>query len=278
MIRQALFRNDLSMQETGLYPAVTASIGGKQRRLTLARQWRRAIENGEIDRATPVHYEPGPGQGRLIEAKDCPELAALLDEIKGPVAAPLPPPADDLAPPRFDETQAELLARLEAEVAAAPPAQRFGPLTTGPALDIRPDDMVPGRSAPRPQDLSGVQWALKALGNYAKFGGRARRSEYWYFQLFVTLPLLILMVIFIATDSASLFAVSFLVSLLLVIPGIAVTVRRVHDRGLSGWYVPACALATLIPIVGVLILIGFFVLLALPGVPRANQYGADPKG
>lgn len=70
-----------------------------------------------------------------------------------------------------------------------------------------------------------------------------------------------------------------------LIPSLAVTVRRLHDRNMTGWYlvglIVAVVVLSMIPLIGpilVLVLeIGYIVVLALPGTPGANKYGADPK-
>ncbi|MBB1645380.1 DUF805 domain-containing protein [Sphingobacterium sp. UME9] len=104
--------------------------------------------------------------------------------------------------------------------------------------------------------------------NYANFEGRARRKEYWMFFL---ANLIISAVFGILGQIASLFTyVSGLVSLALLIPGIAVTVRRLHDTNKSGWFI----LVALIPFIGWIYLL---YLLVLEGDKGPNQYGPDPK-
>jgi len=106
-----------------------------------------------------------------------------------------------------------------------------------------------------------------ALTQYASFAGRARRSEYWWFTLFS----LIVYVVATILDSAVRGAVVFLVIavLALILPGLAVTVRRLHDTGRSGgWY-----FIGLIPIVGGLVLLVF----TLQESDGPNQYGPTPN-
>lgn len=100
------------------------------------------------------------------------------------------------------------------------------------------------------------------FNKYAEFGGRARRSEYWWFFLFTLIVSMVL--------SPLSTALSVLASLALLVPSLAVGVRRMHDTGRSGWYL----LISLIPLVGTIILI---VWLATEGEPGANQYGESPK-
>jgi uncharacterized membrane protein YhaH (DUF805 family) len=96
---------------------------------------------------------------------------------------------------------------------------------------------------------------------YADFSGRARRSEYWWFYLFSLIVFLVLYWV-----STTLYV---LAALGLVIPLLAVGVRRLHDTDRSGWYL----LITLIPLIGGIILIVF---LATPGAPESNQFGEAP--
>lgn len=267
------------MNEIGIYPAITASIGGKQRRLTLTRQWRRAIENGELDRSTPVHYEPGPDRGSIIEAGGCPELAALFDEIKGTL--PKQQPSAEQSLPAAVESTADRLSRIEAEIAAQPEAQplhRRSTLPTDPRKDFSERAIISQSSAVGTAERSGLQWAMLPLKRYAVFEGRARRSEYWNFQMFVTLPLFFLFGFAGVSQSETLLGILALAWIGLLIPSVAVTVRRLHDRGLSGWLVVLFGLFSLIPIVGFLFVLGFIVLLALPGTSGPNQHGPDPKG
>ena len=114
--------------------------------------------------------------------------------------------------------------------------------------------------------------------NYSNFSGRARRSEYWYFRLatavifFVFIALAIIVSIigggFLGFPVA--IGLIALYSLIALIPSLAVTVRRMHDLGKSGWSV----LISFIPLVGP---IWFLVLLATEGEHGENYYGPDPK-
>jgi uncharacterized membrane protein YhaH (DUF805 family) len=111
-------------------------------------------------------------------------------------------------------------------------------------------------------------WKKVVLENYATFEGRARRAELWWYVL---AGLLISIVFNILAAIASFFAIlSIIYGLAVLIPGIAVGIRRLHDTGKSGWWL----LIGLIPIVGVIVLIVFF---ATDGTPAPNQYGTSPK-
>ena len=105
---------------------------------------------------------------------------------------------------------------------------------------------------------------------YVCFEGRARRSEYWYFCLFNSLVSLAVMVTGKAIGDGVYETLSGLVSLAFLLPGLGVSVRRLHDVGKSGWYL----LMSLIPIVGAVLVI---VKLATDGEPGVNQYGPNPK-
>jgi uncharacterized membrane protein YhaH (DUF805 family) len=113
------------------------------------------------------------------------------------------------------------------------------------------------------------------LNKYATFSGRARRSEYWWWYLFVTIVFLVAGILdralgltysdltlgggWIATIAAIVF----------LVPNLAVAVRRLHDTGRSGWWL----LVGLIPFIGFIVLLYFFVL----DSENDNQYGPYPK-
>ena len=107
------------------------------------------------------------------------------------------------------------------------------------------------------------------FSKYATFEGRARRSEYWYFFLF---NFIVTMVISVLVNALSLPSfISGLVSLALLVPGLAVAWRRLHDIGKSGaWY-----FLGLIPIIGTIILL---IWLCKDSDPGENQFGPNPKG
>jgi uncharacterized membrane protein YhaH (DUF805 family) len=119
------------------------------------------------------------------------------------------------------------------------------------------------------------------LRKYADFSGRARRSEYWWWVLFVFLvdlivnavggfqPILIVLGRGPSGESTSWSVLAAIVSVALLLPGLAVFTRRLHDTGRSGWW----WLIVLVPLVGAIILIVF---LAQKGNAGANQYGPSP--
>ena len=114
-----------------------------------------------------------------------------------------------------------------------------------------------------------MEWFLKVVrDNYANFDGRARRKEYW---MFVLISILISFVFGFVTGLIGMPSLAYLFSLAILVPSIAVTARRLHDIGKSGWF----QLIAFIPIIGFIWLI---VLNATEGTKGDNQYGADPKG
>ena len=115
-----------------------------------------------------------------------------------------------------------------------------------------------------------MNWYLEVLKKYATFEGRARRTEFWMFALINFIINTVLSIIQRSTGSTALLVISVIYGLAVLIPGIAVTVRRLHDTGRSGgwWFI------VLIPIVGAIILIVFC---AQDSQPGPNQYGPNPK-
>jgi uncharacterized membrane protein YhaH (DUF805 family) len=106
------------------------------------------------------------------------------------------------------------------------------------------------------------------FSNYVNFSGRSSRSEYWFWVLFV----LIADVVAIAIDAAiGMQIVSSLFGLAVLLPGLAVTVRRLHDLDRTGWWI----FLGLIPLVGAIILIIWF---CSKGTDGPNRFGSDPLG
>ena len=107
---------------------------------------------------------------------------------------------------------------------------------------------------------------------YAGFSGRARRSEYWYFVLFTIIVGIVASIIdtILGTKASNGAGLIYAIAeLALLLPGIAVAVRRLHDTSRSGWWL----LLGLIPIIGSIVLIVFFV----QDSHGENQYGPSPK-
>ena len=116
-----------------------------------------------------------------------------------------------------------------------------------------------------------MNWYLKVVrDNYANFKGRARRQEYWMFAFINLIIMLILNTIDRVAFSADMAILSSIYGLAILIPGIAVAVRRLHDTDRSGWW----ALLGLIPIVGTIIL---SVMMCFDSTPGTNRFGPNPK-
>ena len=108
------------------------------------------------------------------------------------------------------------------------------------------------------------------FNNYANFRTRAIRSEYWFWTLFVVLLSIVANVIDLTVFSGFEYGpVSAIFALAFLIPGIAVSVRRLHDRDKSGWFM----LLIFIPLVGAIILIVWF---CTRGTLGPNRFGPDP--
>ena len=127
-----------------------------------------------------------------------------------------------------------------------------------------------------------MHWMLLPLRRYAEFSGRSRRKEYWMFFLLNGLIGLIVGLVFLVGYYADMSQtemdtwlmpilwLAVLVSLAFIIPGIAVTIRRLHDTDRSGWNL----LWGLVPLIGPIMLIVFY---ATEGTPGPNRFGPDPK-
>lgn len=119
-----------------------------------------------------------------------------------------------------------------------------------------------------------MNWYIEVIKKYAVFNGRARRKEYWYFFLFN------LLISFVITFGDALTGtldpdtgyglLSAIYSLAVLIPSIAVSVRRLHDTNRSGWWL----LIALIPLIGAIVLLVFF---ASDSKQDENDYGINPK-
>lgn len=119
-----------------------------------------------------------------------------------------------------------------------------------------------------------MNWYLAALKKYAVFAGRARRKEFWFFMLFNTLITVALAMIDLWTgtydEDVGLGVLSGLYAVAMIVPSIAVTVRRLHDTDRSGWWY----LLLFIPVIGALVILVFML---LDGTPGSNRFGPNPK-
>lgn len=115
-----------------------------------------------------------------------------------------------------------------------------------------------------------MNWYLTVVrDNYANFSGRARRSEYWYFVLCSMIISIVLSFVLPLILGFFGLIISMLYSAAVLIPSLAVAVRRLHDIGKSG----AFLLLAFVPLLNIWLLI----LLATEGTQGPNQYGEDPK-
>lgn len=119
-----------------------------------------------------------------------------------------------------------------------------------------------------------MQWYVKVLKNYVGFTGRARRKEFWMFVLFNIIFSIVASMVDnmagLADPMTGYGPISGLYSLAVLLPGLAVSARRLHDTGRSGWLL----LLALIPLIGAIVLIVFF---AQDSKPGPNRYGPNPK-
>ncbi|MDA4848342.1 DUF805 domain-containing protein [Hoeflea poritis] len=128
---------------------------------------------------------------------------------------------------------------------------------------------------------------------YAVFSGRACRSEFWYFMLFMYLVPIVLGILGLilididrltAEDMNSMIstiiivygAAGGLIVLATILPGISVAVRRFHDVNLSGWWILACIIGSAIPFVGIIGTLAPFVIGLIKGTDGDNKFGPDP--
>lgn len=116
-----------------------------------------------------------------------------------------------------------------------------------------------------------MDWYLKVIKNYFGFSGRARRKEYWMFALLSAVISIALGIVDAIIGSAgSIGVLGLLYTLAVLIPSLAVSVRRLHDTDRSGWWL----LIGLVPLIGAVVLLVF---LASEGTRADNRFGADPK-
>lgn len=119
-----------------------------------------------------------------------------------------------------------------------------------------------------------MSWYLQALKRWSDFNGRSRRKEYWMFLLFNVIVSIVLGIIDMLIGTYSMNTgvgvLSGVYMLVVLIPGIAVTIRRLHDTGRSGWWI----LIALVPIIGGIWLL---VLMFLDSQKESNQWGPSPK-
>lgn len=154
-------------------------------------------------------------------------------------------------------------------------------------------------------NMSPIDWAKRPLAKYATFSGRAPRAEYWWYTLMVVVGAIVISIVEsilgLGETVGPYGVLSILFLLGLFVPGLAVTVRRLHDSNRSGWWVliavvpyaivgflmgmaaasgsyAAMGAAGLFGLVAVAGAIALLVFMVLPGTPGANRYGPNPYG
>lgn len=118
-----------------------------------------------------------------------------------------------------------------------------------------------------------MSWYLAVLGKYAVFAGRARRKEYWMFSLInflISFAMGIIALIVTGGVGRGYNIITACYALFILIPGIAVSVRRLHDIGRSGWWL----WIAVVPLLGAIVLLIFAIQDSEPG---PNAYGPNPK-
>jgi len=119
-------------------------------------------------------------------------------------------------------------------------------------------------------DANGIIGNFRSIvtEHYVDFQGRARRAQYWYYMLVYVVIFIVLAIIQQVIGMRGL--LTGLLGLALLLPSLGLAFRRIHDTDRSAWWL----LIGLIPIIGALVLIYFFI---QPGTSGSNTYGADPK-
>ncbi|MET1753945.1 DUF805 domain-containing protein [Novosphingobium sp. RD2P27] len=143
-----------------------------------------------------------------------------------------------------------------------------------------------------------LDYMLMPFRRYAEFSGRSRRMEFWAFTLLNVIVYAIITAIVLGTTgtlatfgdvgsagytgmmslffggAGLLYVIWWLAT---VIPTIAVTIRRLHDRNMSGWWYLGFIVAGFIPLLNLIGSIALLVIMLLPGTPGPNRHGPDPK-
>jgi uncharacterized membrane protein YhaH (DUF805 family) len=244
---------------------------GFPRELTSEREITRAIASGRLSPDTLVRVLRPDGSSPWLVASKVSELRHHFgfEAENGTIepelcAQPVPPPQN---PWREEDTRPR---GLSLDAGFAPSAHHSSGWDVAKRLDgSRWPDPVNRSKSPAAHEGSILSMGILPLKRYADVAGRARRKEFWSFQLlqFVWLFAVFLMTPASPGAAAGLLALS---TLGLIVPNLAVGVRRLHDQNITGWLL----LIAIIPWLGALVL---FILACLDGTPGPNKYGADPK-
>ena len=237
-------------------------------------QLRDYAREGRLNADTLVWTEGAEGWAR---AGDQAALKGLF-AVAAPAARAPSPPSPPATAPRAASASPYVLGASGAVAVASGPVGggSIGVVETTPAAYVAPPT---GR---RMGFAEAVRTCMKA--KYFTFQGRAARAEFWWFGLFVFIITSIVyaiagwLVVATMSDGAMsllggvAIGVAGLFVLVFIIPGLAVTVRRLHDLGYSGWWY----LAQVIPVVGSVISIAMFIGFLMRGNVGGNKYGPDP--
>ncbi len=208
----------------------------------------RLIRGGTIRRDTLVWYA---GMPDWRPASQVNELASFFGGSAPPPVRPPAGPPPQAAP-------------------GAAPMQRSSSMAASRQSPLR----QPEAESAAPNGPVGFGGAIsRGFGKYVDFTGRAPRSEYWFWHLFYWLAVIVLVALDAVIAMAGLHLAVFtaLGTLALLLPTLAVTVRRLHDTDHSGWMI----LITLIPLIGTII---FLVFMCKRGTAGPNRFGQDPFG
>jgi serine/threonine protein kinase len=205
----------------------------------------------------PDHVANAIQAALSVDPSQRPRDARVLTKLLSPEAA-------------LDNASLQSAPRVEAPRSVAPV-----PMTprTHPAPVPEPIPSAPRAEVADTRQMGFGEAVSACLGKYATFSGRARRSEYWWWTLFVVLVsfgVAVTLGLMFHSSPRSIVPplVSNLVSLAMLLPGLAVSIRRLHDTGRSGWW----SLISL-TIVGA---IPLFVWYCKPGDREPNRYGEPP--
>ena len=118
-----------------------------------------------------------------------------------------------------------------------------------------------------------VEAIRSGFSNYVNFSGRAPRSEYWYWTLFVILVSIVANILDVVLFHGIHSPLSTISGLGLFLPGIAVSVRRLHDIDRTGWWILLA-----FTVIGIFVLIYWDCVKGISGTIGPNRFGADPLG
>lgn len=239
-------------------------------------------------RGEVLHYDEAQGFG-FITGLDGNRYAFAREDLRQPTAVGKGSEVEFT--PSGGQARQVFAVRARVSAAQAAPASVGLPRSSAPQFGRRGEEPAPQAWAqPASQSYqapgSTSLWSYFRSGlttNYATFRKRARRKEYWGYYLFWTMAVVVVALVGLALDLvmgnldagteepvASL-ALPGLFALATLLPGLAVTIRRIHDLGLSGWFY----LLILLPYVGGLIILVFTL---LPSQKHENKWGPVPVG